>query len=249
MTKQEVFERLKAQLALEFHCGIEDFSRPDNVVSQAADIKGRRQYIKGIHFFSMVTLGQNAVISADERVIPWLRDYVKDRTGHWLFEHNHLRAIENELSRYGRHIRSTHHMYLPDMNILPVRELAPVRWHEQEELTGFYKDEKFPNALCERFLPERPDMLAVTAWEGSRIVGMAGCSADTPDMWQLGIDVQEDCRGRGLGTYLVTLLKNEVIRRGKLPFYGTSLSNLHSIRIALRSGFFPAWIETETDEE
>ena len=78
---------------------------------------------------------------------------------------------------------------------------------------------------------------------------MAGCSADTPELWQIGIDVQEQYRGRGIGTYLVTLLKNETIRRGKIPFYGTSLSNLPSWRIALNSGFFPAWIEVETIEE
>ena len=78
---------------------------------------------------------------------------------------------------------------------------------------------------------------------------MAGCSADTPDMWQVGIDITDKYRGKGFGTYLVTLLKNEILRRGKLPFYGTSLSNLHSQNIALNCGFFPAWIEIETIED
>jgi hypothetical protein len=30
---------------------------------------------------------------------------------------------------------------------------------------------------------------------------------------------------------------------GEIPFYGTSLSNLHSQNIALNSGFRPAWVE------
>ena len=65
-------------------------------------------------------------------------------------------------------------------------------------------------------------------------------------MWQIGIDVLPEYRGRGIGTALVTLIRNETFRRGALPYYGTSLSNLGSWKIALASGFVPAWIEVET---
>jgi len=71
------------------------------------------------------------------------------------------------------------------------------------------------------------------------VFGMAGCSADTPLLWQIGIDVNENYRGGGIGTYLVASLKNEVEKRGEIPFYGTSLSNLYSWGIALNSWFFP----------
>ena len=154
-------------------------------------------------------------------------------------EHRSLCRIDNQLKKYGKRLWQTHHMFLPDMEITPVKDLVPVRWHEQENLHSFYAEKRFPNALCSRFMPARPDMLAVAAYDGEQIIAMAGCSADTPELWQIGIDVQEQYRGRGIGTYLVTLLKNETIRRGKIPFYGTSLSNLPSWRIALNSGFFP----------
>ncbi len=75
---------------------------------------------------------------------------------------------------------------------------------------------------------------------------MAGCSADTDIFWQIGIDVLPDYRGHHVGTNLVQLLKNENLRRGAIPFYGTSLSNLHSWNIALNCDFYPAWIEIET---
>ena len=35
-------------------------------------------------------------------------------------------------------------------------------------------------------------------------------------------------------------------RKGEIPYYGTSLSNIFSWKIALGSGFAPAWIETES---
>ena len=82
--------------------------------------------------------------------------------------------------------------------------------------------------------------------QGDHIIGLAGCSADTALFWQIGIDVLPKYRGMGIGTKLVQLLKNEIIRREAIPFYGTSLSNLHSWNIALQCGFYPAWIEIET---
>ena len=45
---------------------------------------------------------------------------------------------------------------------------------------------------------------------------------------------------------LVTELKNELLRRGILPFYGTSPSHLASQRLALGAGFVPAWAELVT---
>ncbi|MDR0312337.1 MAG: GNAT family N-acetyltransferase, partial [Treponema sp.] len=107
----------------------------------------------------------------------------------------------------------------------------------------------FPNALCRKYDPKRPDILAVAAYDEEKIIGMAGCSADTPLLWQIGIDINENYQGKGIGTYLVTVLKNEIERRGRIPFYGTNLSNIYSWNIALNSGFIPTWIEIETIEE
>ena len=92
-------------------------------------------------------------------------------------------------------------------------------------------------------------MLAVIALDGDTVMGMAGCSADTPELWQIGIDVLPEYRKRGVGRALVTLLRNEALRRGAVPYYGTSLSNLPSWRIALGSGFYPLWVETEARED
>ena len=97
---------------------------------------------------------------------------------------------------------------------------------------GLYGNPAFPNALCKEFNPKRPDVLAVAAMDGQKIVGLAGCSADY--------------RKRGIGAALVGLLKDEVFKRNAVPFYGTSLSNLGSWKIALKCGFYPAWVETET---
>jgi GNAT superfamily N-acetyltransferase len=92
-------------------------------------------------------------------------------------------------------------------------------------------------------------VLAVAAFEGDNIIGMAGASADSKTMWQIGINVLSEHRGRGIGTNLVTLLKNEILSRGKVPFYGTVGSHFQSQNIAISSGFFPAWAELYSESK
>lgn len=69
------------------------------------------------------------------------------------------------------------------------------------------------------------------------------------DRLQVGIDVLPEYRGRGIGTNLVILLKNEILKRGKIPFYGTAESHFHSQNIAINAGFFSAWSELYSREQ
>lgn len=247
--KKDIMEALKRQLAIDFNCMSEDFSKKENVITVPAKNAGRRVYAEQPEFFSMVTLGENAIISADKAMHEWLREFVRDKRGIYLFEHNHLMELETELRKYGKKLWQSHHMFLPKTKLLNVSLDFEVKWFEQEEIQSLYGREEFSNALCEKYMPERPDMLAVAAMQGNKITALAGCSADAKDMWQIGIDVLPEYRSRGVGTKLVALLKDEIFRRGAIPFYGTSLSNLHSWNIALNCGFYPAWVEIQTIEE
>ena len=101
----------------------------------------------------------------------------------------------------------------------------------------------FPNAILDSFNEKRPDRIVVCAYDGENIIGMAGCSEDAKGWQQIGIDVMPQHRSMGVGTYLVTLIKNEIIKRGDIPFYGTSVANYHSRNIALNCGFKPMWAE------
>lgn len=244
--KSQILTELKNQLAIDFNCQAEDFNRQENIITAPEELPGRRIYSEQKEFFSMVTLGGNAVISADESMHEWLSKWSAEKRGFWLFEHNNLMELEAELQKYGKKLWQSHHMFLPMPEIRDVEVDFEVKWFEQEDIQELYGREEFSNALCEKHLPERPDMLAVGAIRDGNIIGLAGCSADTKLFWQIGIDVLPEYRGAGMGTKLVQLLKNEVFRRGAIPFYGTSLSNLHSWNIALNCGFYPAWVEIET---
>ena len=239
-------QHIKEQLALEFNCAPEDFEREEIVITKPCLHEKRRKFSEDPFFLQMATFGGNAVISAQEEIHPWLTEWSKDKKGFWLFEQQNYYELECELRKYGYKMALTHHMFLPKKDVQDAKPEFEVRWLEQKDIPPFYGKEEFSNALCDRFKPERPDVLAIVALDGEKVMGMAGCSADTPSMWQIGIDVLPEYRGRGIGKQLVILLKNETIRRGAIPYYGTSLSNLASWKIALGSGFAPAWVETES---
>jgi GNAT superfamily N-acetyltransferase len=248
-TRQELLDIIKKQLAIEYNCSINDFLSSNNIITVSKDNAEKRHYIDGTFFFQMVTLGDNAVITADECMHEWLKEYTENKTGQWLFEHNNLAAIDEKLKDFNKKLWQTQHMFLSYKEVIPKDIDLKTEWFESETIHQFYETKMFPNALCKKYDPKRPDVLVVAAYDGDKIIGMAGCSADTPLLWQIGIDVDKNYRGKGIGTYLVTLIKNETEKRGKIPFYGTSLSNLYSWGIALNSGFYPAWIEIQTIEE
>ena len=190
----------------------------------------------------MVTMGRGTVITADEELHDLLNAFIRKEKGHWLFSVPVLAELNDDLAGYGYKLTQTHHMYLPYSSAEPKKDYA-VRWYYDEEIHRFYGDERFPNAICAEFIPERPDRIVVCAYDGDKIMGMAGCSEDAPHWQQIGIDVMPEYQSMGVGTYLVTLLKNRIEQQGDIPFYGTAMANLHSINIALNCGFRPAWTE------
>jgi RimJ/RimL family protein N-acetyltransferase len=262
LSKKEIEDKIKAQIALEFNCSPEDFDKTENVITAACLNEKRRKFSDKSFFLQMATFGKGTVISADESIHPWLTEWVKGKQGMWLFEQHNYFELECELRKHGYKMALTHHMFMPvPISCVEARSDVEkqamsfvesgynIKWLEQKDIAPFYGNENFPNAICDKFKPERPDVLCVVAMDGDKIMGMAGCSADTPQLWQIGIDVLPEYRGRGVAKTLVTLLKNETFRRGAIPYYGTSLSNLASWKTALECGFRPLWVEAESQPD
>lgn len=176
-----------------------------------------------------------------EEIIARCRELYRDADAPWFMEAPNLAKLNAELSAYGAEIRYRQPFFTAD-KVLPVDtgDFTIVRY-AAEEIGQFRGDDRFQDALG--FCPDAPDMLAVAAFKDGRILGMAGASADSPHMWQIGINVLPEARGQGIAAMLVRLLTNDVLAAGRLPFYGTSIAHLASQRVALSAGFKPAWFE------
>ena len=223
--KAKCFTEAMRQLALEYNAKLEDFTANQVTVTTPAKPDGVRLYSHELKEFTGNT----------ERF----------KHPYWLFELPHLLCIERELNKYDYTLSSTFHMFLPGkphkVRVMPCA--FTLKWFDRTSVKTLYPNTDFPNALSEKENPDRPDVLALAAYDGDEIAALAGASADTDALWQVGIDVKERYRGHGLGTTLVSLLCDRIEALGKTPFYGTVLANLHSQNIALNTGFYPAWVE------
>lgn len=236
-------KELFAQLAKEYNCEPSAFEKAENLLTVSALVPGRREYSIHPYFFHMCTLGGNAVITADARLHPFLRDFMAEKEGHWLFELKNILILERELSRFGYTFGQTFHMFLPAET--PKADVRfPVKWFFGDEIAPFYGDMRFSNAIIQPEPdPKRPDTAVVAAYAGDTLIGMAGCSRDAENWYQIGIDVLPAYRMQGVGTMLVILLREHIEKEGGIPFYGTSVANYGSWNTALRAGFRPVWVE------
>ncbi len=203
--------------------------------------EGARLHVKQDPFFKIGILLGKAYVMADEAMHPWIETELTVQPPEWWCDFMTLRKIDKELAKYGREILDTHIYFLPAGEPADTEPEYDVLWYGEEELEQFRGRQELYHALS--FSPTQPDKLAVAACDGSSLMGMAGCSEDGAYLWQIGIDIQKAYGSRGLGTYLVKLIKEEILHRGKVPYYGTSESHSLSRNVAIASGFLPAWAE------
>ena len=232
---------LEAQLAIDYGCTEEDV-RGQAHVFRPMDGGGDRRVIgcDGALLQAAVYRGK-LLVRAKEPMLAWCRKYWAERDAAWLSEPQSLMTLDRELRRHGQYLADTHHHYIPDGQAHPVAPRYPVRWYGQEELSAFHGDERFNEALL--FDSRRPDMLAVCAMEGETILGMASVTRNSGRLWEIGVNVTPEGRGRGVGAYVTALLKERVLSIGVTPTYGTAESHIASQRVAYRAGFMPAFFE------
>ena len=131
--------------------------------------------------------------------------------------------------------------FLPDLDFL---KDIPCKYETRVLHAEDFKDLYLPewsNALCEK--RKELDVLGVGAYLDGKLIGLAGCSADCEDMYQIGIDVLPEYRRKGIACSLTSKLALEILKLDKVPFYCTAWCNLKSARNAVKCGFRPAWVE------
>lgn len=238
--KPEFLEQFEAQLCIDFNCTPSELKQQRTIITPRCFADNRRRNFTHEPLLRIISYYDKILVTCDPRLIDWATARYKDTFSGWIFRYPNPHQIDMELQNYNEQIHDIHHYYLPLESFPQIKPDFPVKWLEYDEMEPF-RDLSYPEAIA--FHPLNPDVLAVAAMDGEHIMGIAGASADTNDLWQIGITINPPYRGKGIAVKLVTLLKDEIIQRGKVPFYGTVESHNLSNSVAIRAGFFPVWSE------
>lgn len=202
----------------------------------------RRQFLEVRPcLLKIAVVGGKLLFTGREDIIARCQELYHAANAPWFMEAPNLAKLNQELAAFDAEIRYRQPFYTADIACPVNTEAFTIRRYTQADIAQFKDDARFEDAYG--FSSDAPDMLGVAALQDGRVLGMAGASADSPLMWQIGVNVLPEARGQGLAAMLVSLLRNDVLAAGRLPFYGTSISHLESQWVALKSGFLPAWFE------
>lgn len=245
---KRIRELFHEQMLKDYCCSLEQLHSTDNVYTIRELKEGRRRFKKDDAILKVLCINGKCIFSGKEEILEECRGTFKDLNGAWMSQYKYLYWLDDLLLEHKYFLEDLHHYYLPlgeellseeKMNAL--KQEYEVKWYEKEDIEQFRGDERFVHAYS--FLPDAPDVLGVAVLKGGEILGMAGASADSDVMWQIGIDVMPESKGQNLGPFITILLKREILERGKLPYYGTVESHIQSQKVAVKSGFVPYWAE------
>lgn len=241
MTNREILQIAMEQSALDANCRAGDFKRSQNVIVSSEKNPKARKYLELPFVCNLISYGSNIVASVDIRFRNIVWEYIQKHPAERCFETPSIYILNEAFSKYDMQVCFMAEYFLPDVTLL---SNAPCPYEIKMLSSNELKDLYIPqwsNALCKA--RRELDVLGAGAYKGNQLIGLAGCSADCEDMWQIGIDVLPEFRRQGIASALTSRLACETLNRGKVPFYCCAWSNIASAKNAIKSGFRPAWVE------
>lgn len=240
-TYGEMLDIAMAQSARDMGCSPGLFRDRENRVTGLRIGEGARAYFTEPVALHIVSYGNNAVAAAKPEFSDIAAEFLEQGPFYQLFEAPAVCRLDRLVSEKGYEVRfmADYSLAVPEKT---ERLSCPYRLEllTQKDFADLYLPQ-WGNALCEK--RKELDVLGLGAYDGDRLIGLAGCSADCGEMWQIGVDVLPGYRRQGIASALTSNLAAEIMLRGKVPFYCSAWSNIRSRRNAIRSGFRPAWVE------
>ena len=237
---------VRTVLAADCACPESAFVEDGLLVTPAEERPGRRRYPRSAKPLGVVSMGRGVVVSCHPDWIASLRDALGGRSRDAIFSAPTIAELARFVAREGQELRGPAFSYAcaPE-SFRPAADPPGVTIGvvEGEEVRALYRYPGFEHALSYRPDHPRPDVAAAVARRAGEIIGIAGMSADSDTLWQIGIDVVAEARGVGVGRALVGRLTELAFRRNRVPSYTADAANVRSHALAVGLGYRPAWVE------
>lgn len=228
MNKQEMMSIVYNQLAIDYNCKPEDFNKDGVIFTIAEKQTGRREMPFVTPRLEVITMGKSTIVNVSKNIMSYAKRKLEGKSSYDILTSKIVYGINP--------------YYLPDIENLKEIENNSFQFELiDKNIQSLYVNKYFHNALQYNVDSKRPEVLAAVAYDKNNLVGIACASADSKAMWQIGVDVLSNYRGNGIAVKLVNMLTIETINRGIVPYYTTDCANINSQKVAIKSGYIPAW--------
>ena len=243
-----VKEAFVKQICLDYCLKESDLSDHKNHFTVYTPLVGRRTWRdEQKTYLKAVCFNNQLFMTGEQEIIQLCEEKYKDFSGEWFMDLNVIRQLSEMLLPFGVQPESMHPFFLPKEPFPVTQPSFDVVRYNAEEIVAFKGDERFSDAYA--FDPIARDELGIAAVDqNGNILGMAGASCDGQYLWQIGINVLPEARGKHIASVLVNLLSQDVMKAGRTPFYGTALSHIVSQKVAFDAGYMPGWSEFSTSK-
>ncbi|MCH7490441.1 MAG: serine/threonine protein kinase [Gemmatimonadetes bacterium] len=217
--------------------------QPDRVAN-----RHRRRFDIADPAFQASTTGEGGVIAASAQWMDTVRAVYRGTGRDAMFEPDRMAAVidlakEHDAILFGPFPRF---VAVPDRIAAPDLAAGYELRVDDPSFISQVEIENWPHTFRRRRSQIRPLKGIAVIIKNSAHVGAASLTADADQLWQIGVDVLEEHRGQGLAAAMTAALALEALANNAVPYYGTTASNIPSMRAALSAGFRPGWVDAFT---
>ena len=232
MTNYDILQTTMHQLAKNLNCNISDLQGTGN---KTVVLTSSEPY----NFCHLVCFRNNLVVSVDEQIKGFMDMFISDKEGYRCLENISPLAIE--LAKHNKAI-GLYEAFVPDISV--DRRVNPnfdvvVYWGD--DISKLYDDKRFGMALGYATEGEKADAVAVAGYINNQIIGVAGASKDYDTMWQMGYDVVQEHRNKGVATILAKIITDLILQKGIVPYSTLAWSNIASKNTLINIGYKSVW--------
>ncbi|GEM48033.1 GNAT family N-acetyltransferase [Deinococcus cellulosilyticus] len=245
-TRDSVRRFLMQVLAQDCNTVPQAFTTDAMIVCEAGLTPGRRRFPYRDPYFLMVSFGTGTVVSTVAPRIAVVRRMLEGMHRDEIFSGKGISTLSGLVALDGQFLAGPDLKFsCSQQDFTPSKPPRGLRMEvlQNSAIHALYQHEGFRHALRYTEHSSRPDTIAVAGYLDNDLIGVAGACADSEDLWQIGVDVLPGIQAKGVGKALVSELTQKVFKAGKIPYYSTSVANIHSRNLAQSLGYFSAWTE------
>lgn len=233
LTQREMLQIVQTQLAIELNCTVEDLNGESDTTAfvESKENAGRRPFPRKERHFDIVTMGKSIVVSATPERLEIAKSLMHGKDRDAIFALPIIRGLW------------LHH--LPNLKM--IRPILPPEGFtfellERCKVIELLNIQGFSEALIYDTNHPYQTELAVIAKKNDMVVSIAGGCKPCARLWQIGMDTLPEYRNHGLAAFTTSRLTLEILGRGDVPTYSTKPSNIASLRVAHKAGYYVAWV-------